>query len=342
MNIAFANRLVELRKNRGFSQEELASRLGVSRQAVSKWERAESSPDTDNLICLARVYGVSLDELLLFEPQPQEPPAGNEPQPERDAFAPADPSPEEKDPGGEADKSRSEKPEPVRSPRETNAAYGAKEANPADHPEQTEQYEDDEGNQMTVFRGKEGVLIRLADTRGHSILIEEKDGKKSVHFEGFSPEELATGNGTDGFPPNHPEAEALLSRANPWEEDRWKRKSPEAGDPPKEESGNAAGTKPGGGRAWFEGSYPVLCALLYLLLGFWKHLWHPGWLIFLTIPIYYCLIGKGSFLKRVKEAWPVACVLLFFLLGCFWGLWHPGWLIFLTVPIVGSLPEKKK
>ena len=64
MNIEIANRLVELRKKHGLSQEELANKLGISRQAVSKWERAESSPDTDNLICLAKLYGVSLDELL--------------------------------------------------------------------------------------------------------------------------------------------------------------------------------------------------------------------------------------------------------------------------------------
>ena len=64
MNIEIANRLVELRKKSGYSQEELADKLGLSRQAVSKWERAESSPDTDNLICLARLYNVSLDDLL--------------------------------------------------------------------------------------------------------------------------------------------------------------------------------------------------------------------------------------------------------------------------------------
>ena len=59
MNIEIANRLVQLRKQHGLSQEELAARLGLSRQAVSKWERAEASPDTDNLILLSRVYGGS-------------------------------------------------------------------------------------------------------------------------------------------------------------------------------------------------------------------------------------------------------------------------------------------
>jgi len=64
MNIEIANRLVELRKKMGLSQEDLADKLGISRQAISKWERAEASPDTDNLICLAKIYGVSLDDLL--------------------------------------------------------------------------------------------------------------------------------------------------------------------------------------------------------------------------------------------------------------------------------------
>lgn len=64
MNIEIANRLVKLRKKNGLSQEELADKLGLSRQAVSKWERAEASPDTDNLICLAKLYNVSLDDLL--------------------------------------------------------------------------------------------------------------------------------------------------------------------------------------------------------------------------------------------------------------------------------------
>lgn len=64
MNIDTAKRLADRRKRAGFSQEALALELGVSRQAVSKWERSESSPDTDNLIALAQLYGVSLDDLL--------------------------------------------------------------------------------------------------------------------------------------------------------------------------------------------------------------------------------------------------------------------------------------
>ncbi|MBR5320776.1 MAG: helix-turn-helix transcriptional regulator [Clostridia bacterium] len=76
MNIKLADRLVELRKEHKLSQEALAEKLGLSRQSISKWERAEASPDTDNLIALAEVYGITLDQLLgnnepEKEPQPQ-------------------------------------------------------------------------------------------------------------------------------------------------------------------------------------------------------------------------------------------------------------------------------
>lgn len=64
MNIEVANRLCELRKSKKLSQEQLAEKIGVSRQAVSKWERGEASPDTDNLIALAEIYDVSIDEIL--------------------------------------------------------------------------------------------------------------------------------------------------------------------------------------------------------------------------------------------------------------------------------------
>lgn len=67
MNVEIAERLAARRKQAGLSQEALAEKLGVSRQAVSKWERSESSPDTDNLIALAKLYGVSLDELLYVD-----------------------------------------------------------------------------------------------------------------------------------------------------------------------------------------------------------------------------------------------------------------------------------
>ena len=56
-------KLAEMRKERAISQEKLAEMLGVSRQAVTKWENGRSNPDTENLIRLAGIFGISLDEL---------------------------------------------------------------------------------------------------------------------------------------------------------------------------------------------------------------------------------------------------------------------------------------
>lgn len=63
----FNNKLYELRKQKGFSQEELASRLNVSRQTVSKWEVGESAPDMEKLVAISDLFGISLDELVKGE-----------------------------------------------------------------------------------------------------------------------------------------------------------------------------------------------------------------------------------------------------------------------------------
>ena len=60
----FGNRLYELRKQKGLSQEELASRIDVSRQTISKWEIGDTIPDMDKLIALGEVFEISLDELV--------------------------------------------------------------------------------------------------------------------------------------------------------------------------------------------------------------------------------------------------------------------------------------
>lgn len=61
----FNNKLYELRKQKGFSQEELANRLNVSRQTVSKWEVGDSTPDMEKLVAISDLFGISLDELVL-------------------------------------------------------------------------------------------------------------------------------------------------------------------------------------------------------------------------------------------------------------------------------------
>ena len=64
----FNNKLYELRKQKEFSQEELANRLNVSRQTVSKWEVGDSTPDMEKLVAMSDLFGISLDELVLDKP----------------------------------------------------------------------------------------------------------------------------------------------------------------------------------------------------------------------------------------------------------------------------------
>ena len=69
----FNNKLYELRKQKGLSQEELANRLNVSRQTISKWEIGDSAPDLEKLVAISDLFDISLDELVhgkTPEPEP--------------------------------------------------------------------------------------------------------------------------------------------------------------------------------------------------------------------------------------------------------------------------------
>ena len=201
-----ANRLAELRRAHNLSQEELAERLGVSRQAVSKWERAESSPDTDNLIALARLYSTSLDVLLGLQ-------------------VPASADLPEEAPAPEA---TADDPLPEGSYYEHIAQQAAREA-------------------------------------------------------------------------EHAAEEAARERRR--RRDRF--------------------------------PYPVFVAVAYLVLGCIFHQWHPGWLIFLTIPLYYLPESERRPLRLLGN--PVMITIIYLLLGIFCNLWHPGWLIFLLIPILNAM-----
>lgn len=223
MNIEIANRLLQLRKEHGFSQEDLAAKIGISRQSVSKWERAEASPDTDNLIALARLYGVSLDELLLSE-------SGSE------------------EAGGEKEDDRREEP-----------------INDAESP------------------------LNEAGTPNETTAA------------------LAAG------PQSDPEL---------------------ALDPIPQES---SGMSP-----WLAFPYPVFVTILFLLLGFLGNWWHPAWILFLTVPLYYSLVDVIIHKRSFHHfPYPILTAVVFLLLGCF-GWWHPGWLVFLTIPLYYALfPEQE-
>jgi transcriptional regulator with XRE-family HTH domain len=71
--MAFSDKLFQMRREKGFSQENLAEMLNVSRQSVSKWEAGMAMPEIDKLISIADIFGVSIDHLLREDAAPAVP-----------------------------------------------------------------------------------------------------------------------------------------------------------------------------------------------------------------------------------------------------------------------------
>ena len=67
-----ADKIIRLRKKNGWSQEELAEKMNVSRQAVSKWESAQTIPDLEKILRLSALFGVTTDYLLKDEIEEEE------------------------------------------------------------------------------------------------------------------------------------------------------------------------------------------------------------------------------------------------------------------------------
>ena len=198
MNVEIANKLVKLRKQLGLSQEELAEKIGVSRQAVSKWERSESSPDTDNLIALSKIYNISIDEML-----------------------------DHKAPGM----------------AESNVSK--QNLTSDNEPTNTPLHDDDNTSAETNKKSKVKV-----------------------------------------FP------------------------------------------------------IAIVATLIFLCLGMFFDLWHPGWLVFLVIPLFHYVVPnnrrRGNSEKVIGWRlfpYPILAVIIFLLLGFLFDGWVYAWLIFLTIPI---------
>lgn len=242
MNIEIANRLQQLRKEKGYSQEELAEKLGISRQAVSKWERAESSPDTDNLICLAKLYNISLDELLKTEDD-----------------------------------------------LETVVDEQVKEDTVKDK------------KKSYVNIGKDGIHVIDKDEEVHislkGIKVNVKDGDEEVNI----------GDG-DGINVNVDRNEKPKNRF-------------------------VLGLK---------SAIPLLAVIAYAIMGAFFNLWHPGWIVFLGIPVFESLIDAIYYKDAHRFAFPVFVAAAYLFVGCVYSLWHPWWVLFLFIPVYYSILPKGK
>ena len=88
---------------------------------------------------------------------------------------------------------------------------------------------------------------------------------------------------------------------------------------------------------WYLFPYPVIVVAAYLAIGFLADAWHPTWLMFLTIPVYYEMVAMSK-LKTFRQKanvfpYPILCAILFLCVGFDYGIWHPAWMVFLSVPI---------
>ena len=267
MNIEIANRLVHLRKSNHLSQEALAEKLGISRQAVSKWERAEASPDTDNLILLAKLYHVSLDELLKTEEDEE----GEEMQnPEVSAFQMKNEEEEltEEEPTGK----ELTKEEPAR-----------------------EESAGESGEYVNI--GLEGVHVK--DKDGSEVRI----GWDGIHVNDKKREEDV-----------HIDRKGVF--INGKKQEGWK-------------------------MTWLW-SFPfaAVISIAYWILGMMFNAWHPGWLLFLLIPIWYSFISAVKKGNATIFAYPVLVTLVFLCAGFWLDIWHPAWVLYLTIPVYYFLASR--
>jgi len=86
---------------------------------------------------------------------------------------------------------------------------------------------------------------------------------------------------------------------------------------------------------------PFVALVAYFILGFYYQYWHPGWLIFLIIPVIAIFNSRKEmkFFELLTALSPFAALIVFFYLGE-QGHWQQGWLVFLAIPMIGVLNEK--
>lgn len=265
MSMETAARLAENRKKRKMSQEELAGKLGVSRQAISKWERGETSPDTDNLIALAGIYGMTLDELLLPHEESKQP-AVTDSTAVKPSVAPTAIA--------ETTTPETVAPVPASTPTPSYASSPTPEPTPA------------AGAQAAVSAKvsfDDSVFAPATDVTG-------EDYVSVLEFEPAPTAENIV-----------PKIETTPSASSDYisAETRSRNERPALSAAAQRVLNLAAIVI--SVVAFFiygflsmlfpslGGAYPLICTFIYLVLGFVFNKWHPGWLIFLSIPIFFTI-----------------------------------------------------
>ena len=339
MNIEIANKLQQMRKKNGLSQEELAIKMGVTRQAVSKWERAESAPDMENLILLAKLYGVTIDELLNTGTSPETVSAGIS---------------LKKDDYGYTD-------DPIREKRPDN--YTEEEIFP-----NTNLNGENSIPQGAPF----GVDIDEEEKKstGANTNAEQDDLVKNLEKAGRAIGDVINAAGQK-LNETIKNAENADGKTEDWEikfergMEKFGEKLEQVGEEIERKFNDKMGDKfcdadkphkPHEPASLLDKLFPLLMAIVFCL-SIPMGLAHIGWIAFLLIPMYYTT--KEAIKKRepLIFCYPVFCVIAYVgggliledidILGWFANFWWSTmWMLFVTIPIYyivfAHLHEKKK
>lgn len=313
---ALPKRLATLRRSKAMSQEELANILGVSRQAVSKWERGESSPDTLNLIGLADLYEMSLDELVRGAAVQEQTLSPTLEEPTTPPNAATKDCTSQTSEGFETSDSASED-------AHTSAATVAESA--TDGVVKVEVVTTTIPLEAaTSFMPKASKVTAKTDSKDESnsnaseaakpqtpSQSEPNAGSFSTSAETFTsthtpsqtsrpqtptPERTTLPRDPHAYPPPtdtayelpvtpppapFPQAQTPYSSPTPSAPGHFQ---PDSQGPVAHQHKHKQHEPKG---ALMSFPYPMLCVILYLAFGFLFHAWHPGWIIFFTVPIYY-------------------------------------------------------
>lgn len=356
MNVEIAQRLADRRKQAGLSQEALAEQLGVSRQAVSKWERSESSPDTDNLIALAQLYGLSLDDLLYVDDEIRD----------DVTFEAADRAAKRE--AEQAAPTASSVADPPPAPADAAAAAGATtEAEATYGPGVSSS--DKKGK---VHIGPGGIHVVDGDEYVHVSWrdgVHVRDGKKGeevhVGWDGVHVKSPGNGAGDDDVLVDGAKVVINGEQFDSWQDaheryrhgwdqdERWYEPCAYSVQGERFDNLDDARAKYGDEvgksipvrkhylrdfeRSWVKFPYPLVVIVVYLLLGILNGAWAMGLFLFLTIPLYYMVghaIGRKRIVPLISGAYPIVVVAWFCWMAFVLNQPHPAWVAFLTIPVV--------
>lgn len=347
MNVEIANRLQQLRKNNNLSQEELAEKIGVSRQAVSKWERAEASPDTDNLILLSRLYNMSLDELLRTDSRP----VGGVSLKKDDYKEPA----REMRPDNYTEEEIYPNRETTHNSIPQGSPFGADISEEESRGTAPDMDFGEFGEAMNRAGRAIGDALNAAGDRVREEM--KKPGKDGKTFEDRIERSMTKiGNGIERA---GRAVERSFDKLGQKMEEKEKRYANIYGY----ESGSTDNSSNKKKKKHKKGQNPPATLFdklfCFLILGVFFScvgvgLAHPGWVLFLLIPFYYTT--KNALRKRnlLLFCYPLLCAIIYFGIGgfldtVFWGslavYWYEiMWLIFLTIPLyyTGIVAIKKR